>query len=479
MKKAIHVAVTVLSVVILLSSCGTPEPPMKDMDSQQPAVGAQWYCADGSVYDPLSEPNLANVSRNDDNSWPPTLCIDSSGNPHIAWFDNSDDGNYEILYTRWDGSDWVCADGSVYDPLAGNANVSRNNAWSQNPSLALDSSGNPHIAWHDGSFGRLEILYTRWNGSDWVCADNSVYDPKADPNAANVSRNSYSSCDPSLALDSSDNPHIAWHDERIYNEFYEILYTRWNGSEWACADGEVYDPVAEPNPANLSRNSGRSTQPSLALDSSGKPHISWEDDYGYINEEILYAHWNGTDWVCAGGDVYDPDTENANVSWSGGISHYPSLALDSSGNPHIAWEYSGYGRREIIYTYWNGMKWVCANGDVYDPATRYANVSWNSLNSYYPSLALDSSGNPHIAWFDYSYRNDDILYTYWNGNKWVLADGRTSYDRFTGNASVSRNSGYSWRPSLSLDFSGNPHIAWRDDSYGKHDIYYIHWKDGD
>ncbi len=477
MKKAIHVAVTVLSIVILLSSCGTPEPPMKDTGSQQPAVGAQWYCADGSVYD--LDTGKANVSRNWGDSFLSSLAIDSSGNPHIAWQDGSF-GNGDILYTRWNGSEWVCADGTVYDPYTGNANVSRNSDRSRNPSLVIDSSDNPHITWSDGSYTYYsEILYTRWNGSDWVCADGSVYDPVADSNPANVSMNWGVSFSSSLAIDSSDNPHIAW-SEDIYDEISETLYTRWNGSDWVCADGAVYDPAT--SNANVSRNSGDSWHPSLSLDFKDDPHIAWHDE-SYGNPEILYTWWNGSDWVCADGEVYVPGTGNANVSWSGSISDYPSLALDSSGNPHIAWQDGSFGNGEILYNRFNGSDWVCADGSFYDPEANpnSANVSRNSASSSSSSLAIDSSGNPHIAWWDESYGNPEILYTWWNGSDWVCADGEV-YVPGTGNANVVRNSCdtfVDYSPSLALDSSGNPHITWHDNRYVNGEILYIHWKDGD
>jgi len=411
----------------------------------------------------------ANISRNSRYSSSPSLVVDPSGNPHIAWYDNK----YGMLYTHWNCSDWVCADGTVYDPASGNANVSINSDSSSNPSLALDSFGNPHIACFDYSYGNPEILYTRWNGNDWVCADGSVYDPPMG-NDANVSRNSGRSHHPSLALDSTGNPHIAWQDYSYGKS--EILYTHWNGSDWLCADGTVYDPAS--GNANVSTNSDSSSNPSIALDSSGNPHIVWQD-YNYGNVEILYTHWDGSDWVCANRTVYDPARGNANVSRNSSASISPSFTLDSSGNPHIVWGDGNYIKREIFYTRWNGNDWVCADGTVFDPdlEPNPANISKNSGHSEYSSITLDSSDNLHIVWrCDYdSHRNSEMLYIRWDGTDWVCANGSVyDPDVETNPTIVSRNSGYSYQPSLALDSFGNPHIAW-----DKYDILYTHWNSSD
>ncbi len=67
---------------------------------------------------------------------------------------------------------------------------------------------------------------------------------------------------------------------------------------------------------------------SLALDSSGNPHISYYDGTNY---DLKYARWNGASW------------EIETVDSDGSVGWYTSLALDSSGNPHISyWDLSNY-----------------------------------------------------------------------------------------------------------------------------------------
>ncbi|HHT9126786.1 MAG TPA: hypothetical protein ACFYD6_13370, partial [Candidatus Brocadiia bacterium] len=188
--------------------------------------------------------------------------------------------------------------------------------------------------------------------------------------------------------------------------------------------------------------------------------IAWQD-YSGGDWEIYYAYWNGSSWVTHGG-----------VNTGGGLSNnandsaLPSLALDSSGNPHIAWQdYSG-GDWEIYYAYWDGDSW-----ETYGGANTGGGVSNNVNNSWSPSLALDSSDNPHIAWEDISGGDAEIYYAYWNGSNWVTYDGANT------GGGVSNNANDSVIPFLSLDSSGNPHIVWHDwsDQSGDSEIYYRYW----
>ncbi|MCJ7645962.1 T9SS type A sorting domain-containing protein, partial [bacterium] len=252
------------------------------------------------------------------------------------------------------------------------------------------------------------------------------------------------------------NPHIAWKDYVSENN-YDIYYLKWNGTEWVDADGSGQESI------NVSNNDGYSGYPSLSLDSLDNPHIAWKD-HTSGSKEIYYLKWNGTAWVDADGSA---GRESINISNTVGESRNPSLCLDSSGNPHIAWDNYVSGNYEIYYLKWNGSAWVDTNGSSGKEAI---NVSNNRGNSGYPSLCLDSSDNPHIAWFDRTPGSPEIYYLKWNGTAWVDVDGVGK-----GSINISNTGGDSLVPSLYLDNGGNPHIAWRDNTIGNYDIYYLKW----
>ncbi len=179
--------------------------------------------------------------------------------------------------------------------------------------------------------------------------------------AADVGRDS------SIAIDSDDHPHIAYHDIHWEN----LKYAQWTGSLWSIV---VVD------------SAGYDNKPSLALDSSDNPHISYTHGslYEYKNRTLKYARWTGTAWNIE------------TVDSTGDVGMSPSLALDSSGNPHIS--YTDWTNKNLKYARWTGSAWsievIDAIGD----------VSGSHLCAH-TSLALDSEDRPHISYYDATNKN--------------------------------------------------------------------------
>jgi hypothetical protein len=210
--------------------------------------------------------------------------LDSSGNPHISYFDLS---NGDLKYTAWTGSAWNTQTVDSGGTVGGYGYVG------YYTSLALDSSGNPHISYYDSINGDLK--YAAWTGSAW---NIQTVDSTGDVGSFT-----------SLALDSSGNPHISYSEQT--NAY--LTYAAWTGSAWniqtvsSTSTGHAFGDYC-----------------SLALDSSGNPHISYRNTaiYGSLN----YAAWTGSSW-----DIQTVDSS------SGNVGEFTSIAVDSNGNPHISY----------------------------------------------------------------------------------------------------------------------------------------------
>lgn len=294
-----------------------------------------------------------------------SLALDSSDNPHVAYTHCAPEVNYAVL----SGTLWLTE--TVDSPAI-------------RPSLAVDTSGNPHLSYPDllpppPSGPGVGIKYTYWTGDAWV---RQGVDPVQSSGA------------PSLALDSSDVPHVAYYDEGSDSLKYAVL----SGTTW------ISDTVDE-----------CASEPSLALDGSDVPHIA----YTHCGPRVDYAVLSDTTWL----------TET--VDWA---AIRPSLAVDSSDRPHLAYpelqllppDGSGEG---IKYAYWTGDGWVKEGMDA---------VPCDEA----PSLALDGSDNPHVAYHDVS--SNSVKYAVLSGSTWISQ----TVDE------------HAHRPSLAVDSSGQPHIAY-------------------
>ena len=154
-----------------------------------------------------------------------------------------------------------------------------------------------------------------------------------------------------IVVDSNNNPHIAYTD--YVNGTYFVMYASWNGSDWSTqtvAEGFAF---------------------SLVLDANGNPQVLYNNPYVGSYPEgpsrpLMYASWTGTNW--------NIQTVDKHVG-------YGVVALDSSGNPNVAYTTG----KTVKYASWIGSNWNIQTVD-----------TDSVLGPSY--LAVDSNGNSHISY---------------------------------------------------------------------------------
>ena len=290
----------------------------------------------------------------------PSLVFDSSDRPHISYDLHPPGGgpysDSDLRYAWWDGSGWniqiVDTDGDV----------------GSHSSIALTSTEYPHIAYrrsYHGMFGTdaSELKYTRWNGSAWNIEI-----------VEHTSGDIFLS-DRSLAIGSDDLPHISY-SGKIGDEYY-LKYATWNGSDWEI---EAIDSVGD-----------YAAYTSLALDSNGRPHISYNDR---SDGDLKYTRWNGSGWEI---EVVDSDFD---VGWEN------PLALDSEDRPHLAYiDQGGWDPPD------NNLKYarkVCGTW-------RAETVDSSGIVQFQVSIAMNESDYPHIAYHHHiqePFTPSDLMYAY-------------------------------------------------------------------
>ena len=234
----------------------------------------------------------------------PAIAVDSSGNPHMAWTEYTP-GDYEICYKKSTdgGTTWTTA-----KRLTWNAESS------DEPDLAVDSSGNPHVIWYDKTPGNYEIYYSRSTdgGATWTPTKRLTWD-------------SAGSWYPSIAVASSDILHLVW--ENATSESPEIYYKK------STDGGASWTPTKR-----LTWTSGLSGSPQIAVDPSHNPHVVWYDNTPGPYEIYYKKSSNGgTIWAAA-----------ERLTWANG-SYDPDMAPDPSGHIHVVWQSDLPGNHEIYY----------------------------------------------------------------------------------------------------------------------------------
>jgi hypothetical protein len=317
----------------------------------------------------------------------------------------------------------------------------------------------------------------------------------------------------SIALDSNNNPHIAYgaYEGGYYRNPHYVMYASWNGLEWIMENvtqgGGIIDLALDSNnnPHIVFNHASRVMYASLnatdwntqivdegysasfALDSDNNPHIA------YINGEhaLKYARWTETGW-----HIQTIDSSQ--------IFHNTlSLELDSNNNPHILYGYdttkSQPSLTAVKYAVYNSSGWSIQV------------VVSDAASGGFGNIALDSDGYPHFTYIlpridrssghvQYTNLNTNLTYVSWNGSAWntqtaasnIHWHGLAGYlaldlqdyphivyynetsDGYSGVLKYSRWTGTAWDTqivastsllnmgSIALDANGTPHIIYSE-----------------
>ena len=188
---------------------------------------------------------------------------------------------------------------------------------------------------------------------------------------------------------------------------------------------------------------GESKYPAIAIDSNDNLYVVL-DDRTPGNQEIFFK--KSTD-----GGVNWPEAER--LTWSSGNSFFSKIVVDSSDRIHVVWNDNSPGNSEIYY------KRSTNGGDTWVASSR---LTWNSGDSWDPSLALDSSNRIHLAWLDKTPGNNEIYHK-------RSTDGGMNW----GNAKrLTWNSGSSNSPAIIAGLVNTIHVVWYDFTPGNYEIFY-------
>ncbi len=326
-----------------------------------------------------------------------SLTLDAAGNPVIAYFDEQ---FFALKLVR-----------------CGNPNCTVNNTFASftsptdvvglNASVELDGAGRPVLTHRAFLAGDLLFLH---------CG-----------NAACTSGNFTAALDSaddvgyftSLELDSADHPVVAYYDQTSGD--LKVLTCQ----DEICASKTISAP-------DTGGDVGRFA--SLALDASGNPVVAYSDS---TNGNLKVLHCG--DATCsANNTITAPDT-------NGNVGAYASLALDSSGNPVVA--YQDVSNLDLKLLHCGDP--TCSTSNTITTPGSGANVG------HYASLELDSSGVPVVSYFDETLTADNLIVLRCgnavcsSGNSIVSPDGPGRVGEF---------------PSLALDAAGNPVISYYDNT---------------
>lgn len=158
-----------------------------------------------------SSPEQLTTQRSQKES--PMIAVDSSDNLHVVFADSRDSvvgTHYEIYYKKKPAAGRWSADTRLTFAVDSDSKA---------PHLTCAPGGSLHLAWADNRDGNFEIYYrcfdtaaAAWSPEERLTAEDS------------------SSLDPHLTVDSSNQVHLVWHDDRDSHRF--SLYYKKKTAAW-------------------------------------------------------------------------------------------------------------------------------------------------------------------------------------------------------------------------------------------------------
>lgn len=301
----------------------------------------------------------------------PSLALNESELPCIAYLQIVTDG-YELCYSEYNGTNWETFIVDTGPAL---------------PSLAFTSEGTAMIAAGHGGDNSLNLYEFNQNEKSWTKSVVYQTSPGEFFDVVN------------LSIDNSNRPHIAWYMGNSWNLFYGCDL----GSGW-----------------EIKNDFGDKNGPDLEIDTNGNPYISHAGEQGSMSD--LYCTFQ-----------YESQWLTSIISGYGSYG-YTSIALSSDERAHVATASSF----DLILVKDIGPTWVT---EVVDP------VGYVDLN---PDMKIGVNDDIFIAYYDGL--NMDLRVASNSGSGWDIEV--VDWEGDTGN-----------NPSLALSSQNHIYIAYNIEEY--------------
>lgn len=248
--------------------------------------------------------SVTNLSQDSNNSVYPTIAIDSQDKLWVVWETQITEQNFEVHVRS--------------KPLGGNwgeiKNISNKSGQDLEPNVAIDTDDVPHVVWrNNNSAPNWEIYYTRYVNGSWT-------------NPLNLSSNGSASHFPRIAAGDQGDIFVVWEDEIDGANRFQVLFRRWDGSQWTST-------------RRVSSTPSKALWPAISADGCNL-YVVWTD-YRNTSTETYFSHSTNC------GDTWLGDE---NVSNNGSSSFYPDVVAEKQGYGHIFWQDYAPGQFDVYYS---------------------------------------------------------------------------------------------------------------------------------
>jgi hypothetical protein len=337
---------------------------------------------DGSAWQELggsgSGNGLGKASTAQTTPCAPGLALDSQGNPLVAFASQESAASY-VLLRRWDGTGWTDLGGSGAAPgLASEIHA-------HCAALALDSQGQPYVAFIVQSTDGYAVVH--YNGTAWEPVGGT---------SGKVS-GFYAGGAATLLVDQQDHPVLFAPAQTLIGGNFSAAYVvRWDGASWQGLGGSSQS-------SGLSASTyGNAGHVAGQIASDGSIWALWPERDGQGVDSLHVKQWDGTVW----NNVASPTIGHESIS-------QPHAALAPNGQVTVAWAERAGADSNVRFAQWSGTDWT----ELGQQAVGHG-ISGDVVKGSKPRLLFDSSGLPTVLYEGYDTTVSAVHGARWSGATW-------------------------------------------------------------
>jgi len=344
-----------------------------------------------------------------------SIALDRAGNVHVGWLDERTTP-HQIWYRRYDA-----AQGAWLPEMA----VTDRPVNCRLPSLAADSSGNLHLAWHVESWPDYGIWYKRRDALSQTWSPDTLID-----SGSGTRFKLY----PSVAA-AGNRVHVAWSGHPDTGMFYQAFHKEFRpDSGWM----ETEMITAAP---------GMHEQVSVAADRNGDVLVAWcGKDFGDPFTQVYCRRRVGGAW-CEVELVSDMASSFAQFS--------PSAAAGADGF-HVAWH--GSSGTDVYRRVYHRLRRADAWTDIKTVTGQ------SERQQEYASAAVLPNGECHLLWAGQTGASN--VTQLWHAQRSPTGHWAAP-QKLTSRTSNVRH------PAIAAGSDTTAHVAWHDETSGNNDVYYL------
>jgi lysophospholipase L1-like esterase/YbbR domain-containing protein len=191
------------------------------------------------------------------------------------------------------------------------------------------------------------------------------------------------------------------------------------------------------------------THPTKVTNNRGGFNFSPCIDFSYGNDPwVVWVNYSQKKYLVLVKNLSTDQTWEINSSFTSSALS-PQIVIDGTEKIWIFWVGPLQNHDEILYTYFDGQRWITPLSLNQDSDVPHIN----------PSISLDFNGFPHIVWSAYDGDDYELYYSYWDGKRW------TEGKKITNNHNIADTS-----PCISLFLGTIPVVVWQKSQDEKNEV---------